>query len=128
MYHGPHGERIKKAAVRKNITKEDIIQFCNTVGFAPSSLDSGQLQVLLQTLAMGPVWTAVARLVGSDSFQISSQVDFSTPVEIGDSITALVQAEERTKEGALNIRLICRNQRGELVLQARTISLITPPG
>ena len=125
---GQDVERAKEVVVQKNITREDIILFCATVGLtAPSLSDPRKLQPLLQTFAAGPAWTAAARLVGSDSIQISSHLAFATPVEIGDTITAVAQAEEQRQGGALKIRLICRNQRGKLVLKGQINARPTRP-
>ncbi|MFQ5572298.1 MAG: hypothetical protein ACE5G0_21690, partial [Rhodothermales bacterium] len=101
----------------RTITREDVVGICQLMGLDPCSPDSSTLRPLLQSFATGPAWTALANLAGFNAIPVSSALDFAAPVEIGDTITAIAEAEERTREGSLKVRLCFQNHRGELVAE-----------
>ncbi|MFQ5990375.1 MAG: MaoC family dehydratase [Candidatus Methylomirabilales bacterium] len=115
----------KKSIFSKAITREDFAGFCHMIGLDDSSLGSHVLHPLLETFAAGSAWEALSRLTGSDVIPLSSKLDFGAPIDIGDTITAVAEAEEQTDEGILKIHLLCRNQREELVLEGWAFAL--PP-
>jgi acyl dehydratase len=71
----------------------------------------------MQTFATGTVWAALANLAGLNAIPVSSALEYAAPVEIGDTITAIAEAEERTREGSLKVRLYFQNHRGQLVAE-----------
>ena len=71
----------------------------------------------MQTFATGTVWAALANLAGFDAIPVSSALEYAAPVEIGDTITAIAEAEERTRKGSLKVHLCFQNHRGELVAE-----------
>ncbi len=52
-----------------------------------------------------------------NAIPVSSALEYAAPVEIGDTITAIAEKEERTREGSLKVRLFFQNHRGELVAE-----------
>ena len=82
---------------------------------------------MLETFAAGSAWGAVSKLAGSDVIPLSSKLDYGAPIDIGDTITAVAKAEERTNEGTLKVRLLCHNQRAELVLQGWALVIPAVP-
>lgn len=117
----------KKSVFSRAITEQDVISICGTIGLDDSSLSFHQLHPLLETFAAGSAWGALSKLTGSDVIPLSSKLYFSTPIEIGDTITAMAEEEERTNEGTLKVRLLCHNQRAELVLQGWALVTAVPP-
>lgn len=107
----------KTSVSSRDITHEDVIGVCKLIDLDPYSPELHQLHPLLQTFAAGSAWAALANLAGLDAIPASSGFDFATPVEIGDTITAIAEADEKTQEGLVKFRLRCQNQRGELVLE-----------
>ncbi len=101
----------------RTITREDVVGICQLMGLDPSSPDASTLRPLLQTFATGPAWTALANLAGFNAIPVSRVLEYAAPVEIGDTITAIAEKEERTEVGALKVRLFFQNHRGELVAE-----------
>ena len=115
----------KKSVYSKAITREDVTGICRMIGIDDSSLSCDELHPLLETFATGSAWTALSKLAGSDVIPLSSKLDYGAPIDIGDTITAVAEAEGRTNEGILKIRFLCKNQREELVLEGWAFAL--PP-
>ncbi len=101
----------------RTITCEDVVGICHLMGLDPCSSDSRQLRPLMQTFATGTVWAALANLAGFNAIPVSSALEYAAPVEIGDTITAIAEAEERTRKGSLKVHLCFQNHRGELVAE-----------
>ncbi len=97
--------------------REDVVGICQLMGLDPSFPDSITLRPLMQTYATGTVWAALAKLAGFNAIPVSSALEYAAPVEIGDTITAILESEERTREGSLKVRLFFQNHRGELVAE-----------
>ncbi len=97
--------------------REDVVGICQLMGLDPSFPDSITLRPLMQTYATGTVWAALAKLAGFNAIPVSSALEYAAPVEIGDTITAIAEAEERTRKGSLKVHLCFQNHRGELVAE-----------
>ena len=101
----------------RTITREDVVGICQLMGLDPWSPDSSTLRPLMQSFATGPAWTPLANLAGFNAIPVSSALEYAAPVEIGDTIAAIAEKEERTREGSLKVRLFFKNHRGELVAE-----------
>jgi len=96
---------------------EDVVGMCHLMGLDPCSPDSRQLRPLLQIFATGTAWAALRTSQAINAIPVSSALEYAAPVEIGDTITAIAEKEERTEVGALKVRLFFQNHRGELVAE-----------
>ena len=101
----------------RTITRENVVGICQLMGLDPWSPDSSTLRPLLQFFATGQAWTALANLAGFNDIPVSSALEYFAPVEIGDTITAILEAKERTRKGSLKVHLCFQNHRGELVAE-----------
>lgn len=108
----------------KTITEADIMRFADVSGdfnpvhiseeFAKKTFFSGRIAHGM--LAAGLISAAIAKLPGLVIY-MSQTVKFLRPMRIGDSITATAEVMEKDDiKGILQMKTICVNQNGEIVV------------
>jgi len=114
-----------KASVSKTITPEVIRKFAEvSEDHNPLHLDEEYAKktvfgerIAHGILAVGFISAALTKLPGTVVY-LSQTVEFSKPVKIGDTIEAIVEVEEITREKSqVKLKTYCQNQRGEQVLR-----------
>ena len=69
------------------------------------------------------------RLPGPGSIYLRQEMDFKSPVFLGETITARVQVLEKfDRQGKIRLRTWVENQDGRLVLDGLALVLFRPPG
>ncbi len=113
-----------KANFSKMITDEDVRKFAEASGdFNPLHLNEEHAsrtifgeRIAHGILVLGLVSAALTKLPGVVVY-LQQNVKFVRPVKMGDVIEAVVEVVEKTAEKSeLRLRTICRNQRGEQIL------------
>ena len=112
----------------KTVTENDIELFAEVSGdFNPVHVDEAyasktffQGRIAHGILAVALISTAMAKLPGL-VILISHSSRFLKPVRIGDTITVVCEATEVRKEkGIVTCQNTCRNQHGEVIVEAET--------
>lgn len=112
------------ASFAKTVTEEDIRKFSEVSGdFNPLHRDpdyAGRTpfgeRIAHGILVLGLVSAALTRLPGVVVY-LSQNTRFLRPVKIGDTVEASVQVTDKLKEKSeLALKTVCRNQRGEQVV------------
>ena len=113
----------------KTITESDVYLYAGITGdLAPHHVNAEyskntkfKERIAHGLLIAGVMSTALTKLVAPGAVTISHELQFLAPVYFGDTISAEVEVTEIDLEKRiLHIRTICRNQRGELVLDGTT--------
>ena len=126
----------QSAEFGKTITEADVVLFAGVTGdFNPVHVNAevaersrfggriahGMLGAGLISAVLG------TRLPGPGCIYLSQSLRFTAPVRIGDTVTARVEVVEviAAKRRA-RLATVCRNQRGETVIEGEAVVLIPP--
>ncbi len=118
-----------KEVFSKTITESDVYLYAGITGdLAPHHVNAEyskntkfKERIAHGLLIAGVMSTALTKLVAPGAVTISHELQFLAPVYFGDTISAEVEVTEiDLGKRILQIRTICRNQRGELVLDGTT--------
>jgi 3-hydroxybutyryl-CoA dehydratase len=128
----------QKATFTKTITEADVAGFAGLTGdFNPLHVDDefarrsrfgarvahGMLTAGLISAVLG------MRLPGPGGIYVSQTLNFSAPVHIGDTITAIAEVVAfRPGKRVLTLRTTCVNQRNETVVDGQAVILVDPAG
>ena len=121
----------------KTVTEADVVLFAGITGdFNPVHVDAEAAaksrfgaRIAHGMLSAGLVSATIAmKLPGPGSIYMTQSLRFTKPVMIGDTVTARVEvAEVITAKKRVRLSTICRNQRGEVVLDGEAL-LMVPDG
>lgn len=124
----------------KTVTDADIVLFAGVTGdFNPVHVDveAGARsrfggRIAHGMLGAGFISAAIAmRLPGPGSIYLGQTLRFTAPVRIGDTITARVEVLELVpSKRRVKLSTVCRNQRGETVIEGEATVLLpddSPP-
>ena len=125
---GQHAEHAK------TVTEADVVLFAGVTGdFNPAHVDAVAAarsrfggRIAHGMLSAGFISAAIAmRLPGPGSIYLGQTLRFTAPVRIGDTITARVEVLELVP-GKRRVKLstVCRNQRGETVIDGEATVLL----
>ena len=125
---GQHAEHAK------TVTDADVVLFAGVTGdFNPAHVDAEAAarsrfggRIAHGMLSAGFISAAIGmRLPGPGSIYLGQTLRFTAPVRIGDTITARVEVLELVP-GKRRVKLstVCRNQRGETVIDGEATVLL----
>lgn len=121
------------AEYSKTVTDDDVMSFAKVTGdFNPVHVDEEAAaktrfggRIAHGMLSAGLVSAAIAnRLPGSGSIYIGQTLRFTAPVRIEDTITVTLTVTELLSKNRVKLSTICRNQRGETVLDGEATILV----
>lgn len=121
------------AEYSKTVTDDDVMSFAKVTGdFNPVHVDEEAAaktrfggRIAHGMLSAGFVSAAIAnRLPGSGSIYIGQTLRFTAPVRIEDTITVTLTVTELLSKNRVKLSTICRNQRGETVLDGEATILV----
>ena len=114
-----------RTEVTKTITDTVIKTYANLSGddnplhvdavFAQKTRFKGRIGQGMLTASL--ISTALTRLTKGLFVYVSQDLRFTAPVHLGDTITAIVEVTELLDRGRIRLRTVCKNQRGETVLE-----------
>ena len=126
----------------KTLTEADVVLYAGITGdFNPVHVNAVEAErsrfggrIAHGMLSAGFVSAAIAmRLPGPGAIYLGQTLRFTAPVRVGDTVTARVEVAELFP-GRRRVRLatVCRNQRGEVVIDGEATVLVpkedaTPP-
>ena len=126
----------------KTVTEADVVLYAGITGdFNPVHVNAVEAErsrfggrIAHGMLSAGFVSAAIAmRLPGPGAIYLAQTLRFTAPVRVGDTVTARVEVAELFP-GRRRVRLatVCRNQRGEVVIDGEATVLVpkedaTPP-
>jgi len=118
----------------KTVTEADVTTFAGLIGdFNPIHVDAEYArksrfgQRVAHGMLTGGLISAVLgnKLPGPGSIYLSQQIEFLTPVFIGDTITATVEVESwRSDKRILTLKTDAYNQEHEQVVTGRAVLLV----
>jgi 3-hydroxybutyryl-CoA dehydratase len=122
----PEFQEGDSASFAKTITEADIVLYAGVTGDTnPIHIDDEYAKntrfgrrLAHGMLTAGLVSTVIGtKLPGPGTIYMSQTLQFTSPVYIGDTITATVTIREYDRrKGRMTLDTVCRNQRGEDVL------------
>lgn len=122
------------AEFEKTISSEDVMRFAEITGdFNPVHVDEVTAaaspfggRIAHGMLTAGLISAALAgKLPGPGSIYLSQSLRFTRPVRIGDTVTVFVQLTELVvPKRRAKLSTVCRNQRGETVLEGEALVLL----
>lgn len=124
----------ESASITKTITEADVVNYAGIIGdFNPIHVDEefAKDTVFGKRLAHGMltasfISTLMGRCMpGTNGLYLSQEVKFLKPVLIGDTITAYAEVIEKVEEKRrLIIKTTVKNQRGELVIDGKAVTMV----
>jgi 3-hydroxybutyryl-CoA dehydratase len=121
----------------KTVTEADVVLFAGITGdFNPVHVDAEAAaksrfgaRIAHGMLSAGLVSAVIAmKLPGPGSIYMSQSLRFTKPVMIGDTVTARIEVVEViAAKKRVRLSTVCRNQRGETVLDGKAL-LMVPDG
>ncbi len=117
----------------KTVSEYDIYSFAGITGdFNPAHIDEdySKKSVFKERIAHGMLSAGFisailgTKLPGPGTIYLQQELNFTAPVKIGDTITARVEIIELiTEKNKVISKTICKNQKGEEVLDGRAVVL-----
>ncbi len=117
----------------KTVSEYDIYSFAGITGdFNPAHIndDYSKKSVFKERIAHGMLSAGFisailgTKLPGPGTIYLQQELNFTAPVKIGDTITARVEIIELiTEKNKVISKTICKNQKGEKVLDGRAVVL-----
>jgi 3-hydroxybutyryl-CoA dehydratase len=117
----------------KTVTDADVVLFAGITGdFNPVHVDAEAAaqsmfggRIAHGMLSAGLVSAAIAmQLPGAGSIYLAQTLRFTKPVRIGDTVTARVEVAELLSKGRVRLLTVCRNQKGETVLDGEATVML----
>jgi 3-hydroxybutyryl-CoA dehydratase len=118
----------------KTVTEADVVLYAGVTGdFNPAHVNEPEAQrsrfqgrIAHGMLGAGFISAAIAmRLPGPGTIYLSQSLRFTAPVRIGDTVTARVEvAELIEKRRRVRLTTVCRNQRGETVIDGEATVMV----
>ncbi len=121
------------AEYSKTVTSDDVMSFAKITGdFNPVHVDEDAAaktrfggRIAHGMLSAGLVSAAIANgLPGSGSIYLGQSLRFTAPVRIDDTITVKLAVTELLSKNRVKLSTVCRNQRGETVLEGEATILV----
>jgi 3-hydroxybutyryl-CoA dehydratase len=124
----------ERASFTKTVTESDVTTFAGLIGdFNPIHVDAEYArksrfgQRVAHGMFTGGLISAVLgnKLPGPGAIYLSQQLEFLTPVFIGDTITATVEVTSwRPEKRILTLKTDCYNQQQDQVLTGKAVLLV----
>jgi 3-hydroxybutyryl-CoA dehydratase len=113
------------AEFSKRISEDDVRNFTGVTGDTAGT--SRKPETVPEMLCVGLISTVLnGFLPGSGTRYLSQTLHFRQPVLMGDTLTASVTvADKHEMSNWVNVKTVCRNQRGEIVIDGEAI--VMPP-
>ncbi len=121
----------QKASLTKTITECDIYTFAGITGdFNPVHIDAefAKKSIFKERIAHGMLTAGLVsavlgtKLPGTNTIYLKQELEFTSPVRIGDTITAQVEVLEKKPENkVIRLRTIATNQEGKVVLKGEAV-------
>ena len=118
----------------KTLTEADVVLYAGITGdFNPVHVNAVEAErsrfggrIAHGMLSAGFVSAAIAmRLPGPGAIYLGQTLRFTAPVRVGDTVTARVQvAELFPSKRRLRLTTVCRNQRGEVVIDGEATVML----
>jgi 3-hydroxybutyryl-CoA dehydratase len=117
----------------KTVTEADVVLFAGITGdFNPVHVDEVTAsasafggRIAHGMLSAGLISAAIAmKLPGAGTIYLAQSLRFTKPVRIGDTVTARVEVAELLPKRRVRLLTVCRNQRGETVLDGEATVLV----
>jgi 3-hydroxybutyryl-CoA dehydratase len=127
---------VGQSAVRKRtITESDILKYAEVTGnYNPIHVDEEFAKTTIFRKRMAPAFLVSSmisailgtQLPGPGAIYLKQSLDFTTPVRIGDEITARVEVTSKdSKQKTVKLKTICFNQRGSTVIEGEATVLVS---
>lgn len=123
-----------RATFSKTVTDADVVAFAEATGDVnPVHLDDAAAarSIFGQRIAHGMLGAGIisaalgTQLPGPGTIYLGQTLRFTKPVRIGDTVTATVEVLEVLPEKRrVRLATICRNQRGDIVLEGEATVLV----
>jgi 3-hydroxybutyryl-CoA dehydratase len=127
----------ERASFTKTITEADVTSFAGLIGdFNPLHVDAEYArrsrfgQRVAHGIFSGGLISAVLgnKLPGPGAIYLSQQIEFLTPVFIGDTITATVEVSAwKPDKRIITLKTDCFNQSGKQVVTGKAVLLVDRP-
>ncbi|HEU4879577.1 MAG TPA: MaoC family dehydratase [Gemmatimonadaceae bacterium] len=123
----------QSAEYSKVVSDEDVRAFAQITGdFNPVHIDEEAAKktrfggrIAHGMLSAGLVSAAIAnKLPGAGSIYLGQTLRFTAPVRIGDTITVSLSVLELMSKKRIRLATVCRNQKGETVLDGEATILV----
>jgi 3-hydroxybutyryl-CoA dehydratase len=124
----------QEAELSKTVTDADVMAFAHVTGdFNPVHVDEIAAarsrfggRIAHGMLSAGFISAAIAgKLPGPSSIYLSQTLRFTLPVRIGDTITVHLRVTElMTPKRRVKLSTICKNQKGEMVIDGEALVLV----
>ena len=124
----------EKAQFSKTISESDIYLYSGITGdLNPAHINEAyarkttfKTRIAHGMLVAGLISGVIAtQLPGPGTIYVQQTLNFLAPVQIGDTITAMVEVFEKQKKKKVRMKTVCVNQEGQLVLDGE--ALVSPP-
>lgn len=124
-----------KAYVEKTISETDVYLYAGITGdlnpahineeYAKGTIFKGRIAHGMLTAGLISAVLGM-KLPGPGTIYLGQELKFTAPVRMGDTIKAEVEVSEIIKEkNRIKLRTICKNQKGEVVLDG--VATVMPP-
>jgi 3-hydroxybutyryl-CoA dehydratase len=123
----------QSAEYSKVVSDEDVRAFAQITGdFNPVHIDEEAAaktrfggRIAHGMLSAGLVSAAIAnKLPGAGSIYLGQTLRFTAPVRIGDTVTVSLSVLELMSKKRIRLETVCRNQKGETVLEGEATILV----
>jgi Acyl dehydratase len=123
----------QSASYTKQVTDDDVMAFARITGdFNPVHVDEAAgaksrfgNRIAHGMLSGGLVSAAIANtLPGPGAIYLAQTMRFTAPVRIDDTITVTLTVTELLSKKRLKLSTLCRNQKGEMVLDGEATILM----
>ena len=118
---------------KRTITEEDILNYAEVTGnFNPIHIDEEYAKTTIFRRRIAPAFLVSSmisailgtQLPGPGAIYLKQSLDFTTPVRIGDEITARVEVTAKDeKRMTVALRTTCVNQRNTVVIDGTAVTL-----
>ncbi|MEO8192758.1 MAG: MaoC family dehydratase [Gemmatimonadales bacterium] len=124
----------QSAEYSKAVTDADVMTFAGITGdFNPVHVDEAAAaktrfggRIAHGMLSAGLISAVIAnQLPGAGSIYLTQTLRFTAPVRIGDTVTVSVSVAELMPKKRVRLSTVCRNQKGETVLDGEATVLVT---
>ena len=120
---------------KRSITEDDILEYAEVTGnYNPIHVDEEYAKNTIFRKRMAPAFLVSSmisailgtQLPGPGAIYLKQSLDFTTPVRIGDEVTARVEVTGKdAAKKTVTLRTTCINQRNTLVIEGEAVMLVS---